>query len=142
MPTRTASAQWSGDLRSGNGTMSVGSGAFQGSYSFGTRFEESPGTNPEELIAAAEAGCYSMALSAGLSRSGHTPTQINTTAKVTIEQSGGGFAITKIELDCEAQVPGIDDAAFQEAAEATKTGCPVSKALAAVENITLNARLV
>lgn len=122
--------------------MSVGSGAFNGAYSFGTRFEEAPGTNPEELIAAAEAGCYSMALSAGLSRSGHTPTRINTTVKVTIEQSGGGFAITKIDIDCEAQVPGIDNAAFQEAAESTKTGCPVSKALAAVENITLNARLV
>jgi osmotically inducible protein OsmC len=122
--------------------MSVGSGAFQGAYSFGTRFEEAPGTNPEELLAAAEAGCYSMALAAGLSRGGHTPTRINTTARVTIEQSGGGFAITKIEINTEAQVPGIDNAAFQEVAEATKTGCPVSKALAAVENITLNARLV
>jgi osmotically inducible protein OsmC len=121
--------------------MKVGSGAYQGSYSVGSRFQEAPGSNPEELIAAAHAGCFSMALSAGLSRAGFPPTRVHTTAKVTVDRVEGGFAITRIDLDTEAQVPNIDNAKFQEEAEAAKKGCPVSKALAAVENITLNARL-
>jgi len=142
MPVRTAEAQWNGNLREGNGTMKLGSGAFEGAYSFPSRFEAGHGSNPEELIAAAHAGCFSMAFAAGLTRAGFAPTSVRTTAKVHIEPVEGGFGITRIELDTEAKVPGIDSAAFQEQAEAAKKGCPVSKALAAVENITLNAKLV
>jgi len=121
--------------------MDTGSGAFSGPYSFSSRFEEGEGTNPEELIGAAHAGCFSMALADGLAQGGHVATRIDTTAKVKIEPVEGGFAITGIELICEAHVPGISDAEFQEAAAATKTGCPVSKALSAVP-ITLDAKLV
>ncbi|HZT64799.1 MAG TPA: OsmC family protein [Acidimicrobiales bacterium] len=141
MPVRTAEAQWEGSLQDGKGTMRTGSGAFEGSYSFGSRFEEGPGTNPEELIGAAHAGCFSMALSAGLGRAGHPPNRVHTTARVHIERGDAGFSITRIELDTEAEVPGIDEKAFLEEAEKAKSGCPVSKALAATE-ITLNARLV
>jgi len=142
MPVRSAEAQWNGNLREGNGTMKVGSGAYEGAYSFPSRFEAGQGSNPEELIAAAHAGCFSMAFAAGLTRAGFAPTSVHTTAKVHIEPVEGGFGITRIELDTEAKVPGIDNAAFQEQAEAAKKGCPVSKALAAVENITLSAKLV
>jgi lipoyl-dependent peroxiredoxin len=142
MPVRSAEAEWKGNLREGEGTMKTGSGAYQGAYSFPSRFEEGRGSNPEELIAAAHAGCFSMAFAAGLTRAGFAPTSIRTTAKVHIEQVPGGFGITRIDLETEGQVPGIDDAAFQEQAQAAKAGCPVSKALAAVENITLNAKLV
>jgi osmotically inducible protein OsmC len=141
MPVRKASAVWEGDIRGGNGKVSLGSGAFEGRYSFGSRFEEAAGTNPEELIGAAHAGCFSMALSGGLGRGGHTPKRIATTAKVHIEKVGEGFSITRIELDTEAEVPGIDDATFQDFARKAKEGCPVSKALAGTE-ITLNAKLV
>jgi len=141
MPVRKADAVWEGDIRGGNGKVSLGSGAFEGRYSFGSRFEEGAGTNPEELIGAAHAGCFSMALSGGLGRGGHTPKRIATTAKVHIEKVGEGFSITKIELDTQAEVPGIDDATFQEFAKKAKEGCPVSKALAGTE-ITLNAKLV
>ncbi|MGH2659222.1 MAG: OsmC family protein [Actinomycetota bacterium] len=141
MPVRTADAQWEGSLEDGKGTMRFGSGAFEGSYSFSSRMEEGPGTNPEELIAAAHAGCYSMALAAGLSREGHVPDSVHTTARVRFDKLESGFGITKIELDCEARVPGVEEARFQEVAEATRTGCPVSTALAAVD-ISLTARLV
>lgn len=141
MPVRKASAVWEGPIKDGQGTVKLGSGAYEGKYSFGSRFEESPGTNPEELIGAAHAGCFSMALSGGLTRAGNPPTRISTSARVHIEKVGEGFSITKIELDTEAEVPGIDDAAFQEAAKKAKEGCPVSRALAGTE-ITLNARLV
>ena len=141
MPVRKASAVWEGDIKGGNGKVSLGSGAFEGRYSFGSRFEEAAGTNPEELIGAAHAGCFSMALSGGLGRGGHTPKRIATTAKVHIEKVGEGFSITRIELDCEAEVPGIDDATFQDFANKAKEGCPVSKALAGTQ-ITLNAKLV
>jgi osmotically inducible protein OsmC len=140
MPTRTSSALWEGNLRDGSGTMKLGSGAFEGSYSFGSRFESGPGTNPEELIAAAHAGCFSMALSNGLSQAGFTPTSIATSATVHLDRVADGFGITKIDLDTVGTVPGIDDAKFQEVAAAAKAGCPVSKALAATE-ITLSARL-
>lgn len=140
MPVRKASAVWNGELKGGSGTMKLGSGAFEGSYSFGTRFEETPGTNPEELIAAAHAGCFSMALAAGLGRAGYSPESVRTSATAHLEKGDAGFAITRIELDTEASVPGIDDAAFQEQAQAAKAGCPVSRALAGVE-ISLNARL-
>ncbi|HKI56601.1 MAG TPA: OsmC family protein [Trueperaceae bacterium] len=141
MPTRRASARWEGTLREGSGTMSFGSGAFEGRYSFSSRFEEGTGTNPEELIAAAHAGCFSMALSGNLSRAGHPPAAITTEAKVTIERQEAGFRITKSHLTCEATVPGISEDEFREQATAAKAGCPVSAALAGVE-ITLDARLV
>jgi osmotically inducible protein OsmC len=141
MPVRKANAVWEGSLKEGQGKVSLGSGAYEGRYSFGSRFEEAGGTNPEELIGAAHAGCFSMALSAGLGRAGHNPTRVATSAKVHLEKVGEGFKITRIELDNESQVPGIDDAAFQEQAKKAKEGCPVSQALAGVE-ISLNARLV
>jgi len=140
MPVRQAKAVWEGGLKDGRGTVALGSGAFEGRYSFGSRFEEAGGTNPEELIGAAHAGCFSMALSAGLGRAGLQPKRIATAAKVHLEKVGEGFKITRIELDCEAEVPGIDDAAFQEAARKAKEGCPVSQALGGVE-ITLQAHL-
>ncbi len=141
MPVRKASAVWEGGIKDGHGTVKLGSGAFEGRYSFSSRFEEGTGTNPEELIGAAHAGCFSMALSAGLGRAGLTPTRVSTTAKVHLEKVGEGFKITRIELDNESVVPGTDDATFQEHARKAKEGCPVSQALGGVE-ITLNARLV
>jgi lipoyl-dependent peroxiredoxin len=140
MPTRRAEAEWNGTIREGKGTIKVDSGAFTVPYSFGTRFENEKGTNPEELIGAAHAGCFSMALSGGLTKAGLKPTRIRTKAAVTIDKVGEGFGITKIELDCEATVPGISDADFQAQAKAAKEGCPVSKALASVP-ITLKAKL-
>ena len=121
--------------------MKLGSGAYEGPYSFSSRFENASGTNPEELIAAAEAGCFSMALSSNLEKAGHPAKRISTTAKVKLEMVDGGPKITVIELQTEADVPGIDDKAFQEQAEKTRTGCPVSKALAGTE-IKLTATLV
>src|ERR1051325_7792529 len=141
MPTRNAEAVWEGDLKGGNGRVKLGSGAFEGKYSFATRFEEAPGTNPEELLGAAHAGCFTMALSAGLGRAGFQPKRVHTTAMVHIDKVGEGFEITKIELECEAEVPNIDDAAFHAQATAAKEGCPLSKALKAT-NIELRARLV
>ncbi len=140
MAIRSAHARWEGPLIGGKGTMDTESGAFSGDYSFSSRFEDGGGTNPEELIGAAHAGCFSMALAAGLAEGGHVATSVDTTARVTIRPVEGGFAITGIELLCEAVVPGITDEAFQAAAEATKAGCPVSKALSAVP-ITLHAAL-
>src|SRR3954451_3619450 len=125
MLTRSSSAQWSGNLARGNGTMSLGSGAFEGAYSFASRFEEGDGTNPEELIAAAHAGCFSMALSAQLSEAGHAPTSINTTARVQIRNVEGLPTIDHITLETEGEVPGIDQATFAEQAEAAKAGCAV-----------------
>jgi lipoyl-dependent peroxiredoxin len=141
MAVRTSEAEWKGNLREGHGTMKLGSGAYEGSYSFASRFESGKGTNPEELIAAAHAGCYSMALSAGLSKAGFTPTRVHTTASVHLEPVEGGFGITKIELHTEAQIPGINNDTFQQQAEGAKKGCPVSKALAGTQ-ITLDAKLV
>jgi osmotically inducible protein OsmC len=141
MAARTADAEWKGNLREGKGTMKLGSGAYEGAYSFASRFENGTGTNPEELIGAAHAGCFSMALSAGLGRAGFTPTRIHTTARVHLEKVGEGFGITRIELNTAGQVPGIDAATFQKQAEDAKKGCPVSKALAGVQ-ISLTAKLV
>lgn len=140
MPTRTAHAEWNGPIDSGKGTMAFGSGAFEGPYSFQSRMEEGPGTNPEELIGAAHAGCFSMAFSLVLGESGHPPESIATDAKVKFEQQGGGWAITGIELTTVGRVPGIDEADFQKAAQTAKENCPVSVALGAVD-ITLNASL-
>ena len=142
MATRTAMAQWNGGLMDGNGTMRMTSGAYEGPYSFKSRFEQGDGTNPEELIAAAHAGCFSMAFSAGLGKAGFSPVSVKTTAKVHLEKQDAGFSITKIELITEAKVPSIDNAKFQELANSAKSGCPVSRALGAVPEITLNAKLV
>ncbi len=141
MPIRTAEAEWQGSLSKGAGRMRLGSGAFEGHYSFGTRFGEEKGTNPEELIAAAHAGCFSMALAYGLEGAGFTATRIRTTAKTHIEKVADGFRITRIELDTSAEIPGIDEAKFRAQAEAAKRDCPVSRALAGTE-IALNARLL
>jgi osmotically inducible protein OsmC len=140
MPTRQAEATWDGDLKGGKGNIKLASGAWSGGYSFGTRFENAPGTNPEELIAAAHSACFSMALAAGLGKNGFQPKSVHTTAKVTVEKVGEGFKITKIALDTNAQVPNIDEKKFLEIANATKTGCPVSGALSAVP-IELTAKL-
>lgn len=133
MPVRTADAEWRGNLTEGKGHVKLGSGAFEGAYDWRSRSADGPGTNPEELIGAAHAGCYSMALSAGLTEAGTPPTRIHTTARVRLDKVENGFAITRIDLATEAEVPGIDAAAFQKQAEAAKAGCPVSKALAGTE---------
>ena len=140
MAVRNADAEWSGGLKDGKGEMELGSGAFKGPFSFKSRMEEGTGTNPEELIGAAHAGCYSMQFSAMLEHAGFPPDKIHTAAKVNFGPVDGGFAITKIELTTEGNVPGIDAAKFEELAQAAKTACPVSKALAGTE-ITLNAKL-
>lgn len=142
MPTksRTANAVWQGGLKDGNGKLSTGSGALKEvPYGFSMRFEDEPGTNPEELVAAAHAGCFSMALSAQLENAGTPPASIATEASVSFEKQDAGWRITAVHLDCEAEVPDGDEAAFAEAAEAAKTGCPISNVLNA--EITLDARL-
>src|SRR5437588_2097732 len=141
MATRKGSASWEGTLKGGKGTMRLGSGAYEGPYSFSSRFEEAAGTNPEELIGAAEAGCFSMALSANLEKAGHPAKRISTTATVKLEMVGGGPKITTIDLKTEAEVPGIDEGKFQEQAEHTKKTCPVSIVLAGAQ-INLDAKLV
>ena len=141
MAVHGASAEWKGSLKEGAGKMRLGSGAFEGPYTFVSRFETGPGTNPEELIGAAHAGCFSMALAAALGRAGHTPTSIKTNAKVHLGASEAGPTITQIDLEVEGQVPGIDQATFQQFADGAKTGCVVSRALAGVKTITLNAKL-
>lgn len=141
MPVRNASAVWNGTLKDGNGSMKLASGAYEGPYSFGSRFEEATGTNPEELIGAAHAGCFSMALSAGLGKSGYEAKRVATSARVHLEKVGEGFEITRIELTTEAEVPGIDEATFQEHANGAKENCPVSKVLRAAA-ISLDATLV
>ena len=137
---RNASARWQGDLKSGTGTISTESGVLSATqYSFGTRFEDGKGTNPEELVAAAHAGCYSMALSMILGNAGHTAEKIETKAAVSLEKSGEGFAITKVHLTVSAAVPGADADEFEKAANEAKNGCPVSKLLNA--EITMDAKL-
>lgn len=140
MAKRTASAIWRGTLKEGNGTVKLGSGAFEGQYSFASRFEEGSGTNPEELIGAAHAGCFSMALAAGLTKAGFKPASINTNASVSLEKVGEAFKITRIELTTVAEVADIDESTFMEQAETAKKNCPVSQALAGTE-ISLNATL-
>jgi len=140
MAVRTANARWEGALQSGSGTMALGSGAFEGQYSYSSRFEEGTGTNPEELIGAAHAGCFSMALAHMLAEAGHEATRVETNARVTLEPTESGPTITKIELQTEGEVPGLDADEFQRQAEAAKAGCVVSRALAGVE-ISLDAKL-
>ena len=141
MPTSSASAVWEGVLRTGRGHFTAGSKAFEGDYTFKTRFEGDKGTNPEELIAAAEAACFSMALSAGLEKAGKPATRISTTAACTVEKAGDGFKITKIRLETRGEVPGLDQAGFVKAAEGAKEGCPVSGALKGNVQLELDARL-
>src|SRR5260370_11880862 len=139
---RTADAEWKGNLKEGAGTMKLGSGAYEGAYSFKSRFESGPGTNPEELIAAAHAGCFSMALSNNLATAGHTPERIHTSANVHFDRYDQGPMISKIELVCEVRAPGLDDAKLQELGNKAKSGCPISRALASVPSITLSLKLV
>jgi len=137
---RSASAHWSGGIKDGQGTITTETGVLsEAPYGFKSRFEDGPGTNPEELIAAAHAGCYSMALSLGLGNAGFTAESIDTKAVVTLAKDGDGFTITTVDLGCRAKVPGIDAATFDSIAQATKLACPVSKLLKAA--ITLDARL-
>ena len=142
MPTRSASAKWDGTLKEGSGRIEMATGAWEGPYSWSSRFEEAQGTNPEELIAAAHAGCFSMKFAGDLGAAGFDPTSVRTTANVRLEKGEAGWNIVAIELDSEVQVDGIDDARFQEIAEQAKDACPVSKALAAVPVITVNAKRV
>ncbi len=139
MAVRKSEATWNGSLKEGSGTMKLASGRYEGPYTYASRFEEGAGTNPEELIGAAHAGCFSMFLASLLTNAGFTPDSIHTTASVHL---GAGPTINKIVLDCQAEVPGIDNAKFQELATQAKAGCPVSKALASVDEIVLNAKLV
>src|SRR5947209_9205649 len=141
MPTRTATAKWEGGLKNGKGSFKGESGAIAGQFNFSSRFESGVGSNPEELLAAAEAACFSMALSGGLEKNGTPAKKIETSAACTIEAVTGGFAITSIKLDVSATVPGIDDAKFQEIAAATRDACPVSKAFKGGLDLQLSARL-
>ena len=135
----TASAVWKGSLKEGNGAISSRSGVLSDTaYTFATRFEGSAGTNPEELIAAAHAGCFSMALSAQLGDAGLTPDHVSTTATVTLEKTDGGFAVTRIHLDVSARIPGADQSAFDTAANNAKTGCPISKLMNAEISMSAN----
>ncbi len=140
MPIRTSEATWQGDLPKGKGSIKVGAGAFEGSYSFESRFEQGQGTNPEELLAAAHAGCFSMALSHLLAQAGHPAESVHTTAKVRLDKAGDGFAVTHIALETRGRVPGVDEATFKKHAEEAKTGCPISKALQSVD-MSVTARL-
>jgi lipoyl-dependent peroxiredoxin len=140
MATRNGSAEWRGDLKGGEGDLTVGDGVFKGAYSFASRFEEGEGTNPEELIAAAHAGCFSMQLAGVLGKAGHKPESVSTTAKIHLDKDGDAFSITRSVLSAEAKVAGIDDDEFQRIADEAKRTCPVSRALGAIE-IELEAKL-
>ena len=141
MPIRTASARWEGNLTEGSGTVTTGKGGYQGNYSFKSRFEEGEGTNPEELIAAAHSGCFSMAFAKGLADAGFTPTSVETTAKVHLDKTDAGFGVTRIDLDTVGAAPGIDEGTFQKIAEGAKENCPISRLLSPGAEITLPAKL-
>jgi osmotically inducible protein OsmC len=141
MATRNGSAEWRGDLQSGSGTLTVGNGVFEGNYSFSSRFEEGEGTNPEELIAAAHASCFAMALSNMLASEGHTADRVVARARVHLRQVDGAPTIARIELDAEGTVAGLEEETFRSYAQKAKDGCPVSRALAGVPEIELTARL-
>ena len=141
MPIRTATARWEGNLPEGSGTIKTGKGGLGGNYSFKSRFEEGEGTNPEELIGAAHAGCFSMAFSKGLADAGFTATSVETIAKVHLDKVEGGFGVTRIDLETEGDVPGIDEGTFQKIAEGAKENCPISKLLSPGAEITLSAKL-
>ncbi len=141
MATRTADARWEGDLPSGTGSMRFGNGAFDGAYSAQSRFEEGEGTNPEELIGAAHAGCFSMAFSKALADAGFTPDSVETTASVHLDKTDAGMTVTRIDLDTVGAVPGIDEAQFAKLAEGAKANCPISRLLSPGAEISLTARL-
>jgi osmotically inducible protein OsmC len=141
MPIRTASARWEGNLTEGSGTVKTGKGGYQGNYSFKSRFEEGEGTNPEELIGAAHAGCFSMAFSKGLADAGFTPTSVDTTAKVHLDKTDAGFGVTRIDLETQGNVPGIDESTFQKIAEDAKANCPISRLLSPGAEVNLTAKL-
>jgi osmotically inducible protein OsmC len=142
MTIREAEADWRGSLKQGSGILRVGSGVFEGAYSFPSRFDDGPGTNPEELLAAAHAGCFSMALTAFLEKDGLAPMRIYTTARVQIGLTEEGMTLTRIELSTEGNVPGLDAAGFADYARRAKEGCLVSRALAGVKNIALTAKII
>jgi osmotically inducible protein OsmC len=142
MTVRNGSAEWHGDLQSGSGTVTVGDGVFEGAYSYGSRFGEDRGTNPEQLIAAAHAACFTMALSSALSAAGHAPESVRTNARVQLRNVDGAPTLTRIDLDAEGHVPGFDAQEFQHYAEQAKAACPVSRALAGIPEIVLIAKLV
>lgn len=141
MPIRSSSARWQGTLTEGSGTIRTGKGGFEGTYSFKSRFEEGEGTNPEELIAAAHAGCFSMAFSKALSDAGFPPTSVETTANVHLDKTDAGMTVTRIDLDTVGVVPGVDQAEFAKLAEGAKANCPISRLLSPGADITLNATL-
>lgn len=141
MPTRQSNAEWQGDLKSGHGTMALGGGAWQGQFSFRSRFENGTGTNPEELLAAAHAGCFSMAFSNLLAEAGHPPKSVKTTAELHLDMTPDGPAITRVDLHTEGDVPGLDEEGFLKYAEEARQGCPVSRLFTGAA-ITLDARLV
>jgi osmotically inducible protein OsmC len=141
MPIRTATAHWDGNLTEGSGTIKTGKGGYQGNYSFKSRFEEGEGTNPEELIAAAHSGCFSMAFSKGLADAGFTGTSVETVAKLHFDKTDAGFSVTRIDLETTGTVPGIDEGTFQKIAEGAKENCPISRLLAPGTEITLTAKL-
>ena len=141
MPVRTAEAEWKGDLPKGSGRMKTQTGSFEGAYSAGSRFEEATGTNPEELIAAAHAGCFSMAFANKLAQAGFTPDSVETTANVHLEKTDAGMTVTRIDLVTDATVPGIDKDQFDEIAQDAKATCPISRLLSPGAEITLNATL-
>ena len=141
MPIRTATAHWDGNLTEGSGTIKTGKGGIQGNYSFKSRFEEGEGTNPEELIAAAHSGCFSMAFSKGLADAGYTDTSVETVAKLHFDKTDAGFSVTRIDLETTGTVPGIDEGTFQKIAEDAKANCPISRLLSPGAEITLTATL-
>jgi lipoyl-dependent peroxiredoxin len=141
MPIRSSSARWQGTLTEGSGTIRTGKGGFEGNYSFKSRFEEGEGTNPEELIGAAHAGCFSMAFAKALSDAGFPPTSVETTASVHLDKTDAGMTVTRIDLDTVGVVPGVDQAEFAKLAEGAKANCPISRLLSPGAEITLNATL-
>jgi osmotically inducible protein OsmC len=142
MTARNGSAEWHGDIQSGSGTITVGEHVFEGPFSYDSRFGEGNGTNPEQLIAAAHAGCFTMALSNVLSGAGHPPEELRTSARIQLRNIDGLPTLTRVDLDTEGRVPGIEDQEFQDRAQEAKAGCPVSRALAGIPEVTLTAKLL
>jgi osmotically inducible protein OsmC len=142
MPIRIASARWSGNFTEGSGVFKTGKGGYEGNYSAKSRFAEGEGANPEELIGAAHAGCFSMAFSKGLADAGFAPNSVETTAKVHLDKGDAGFSVTRINLETVGDIPGIDEGTFQKIAEGTKENCPISRLLSPGAEITLSAKLV
>jgi lipoyl-dependent peroxiredoxin len=141
MTARNGSAEWRGDIKNGSGSITVGDGVFHGAFSYGTRFGETPGTNPEQLIAAAQAACFTMALAHLLGEAGHAPESLRTNAVVQLRNLNGAPTLTRLDIDTEGHVPGVDEQQFRQFAEQAKTNCPVARALAGIPEITLTAKL-